>query len=345
MPIKIIRQDITKIECDVIVAPTDEGYSHGGGADRAIHEAAGDELYAACLEAGELSVGGAVLTPAFKLPQKYVIHTVGPVYKDGNSGEEEMLRSCYRTSLRLARDKGCESIAFPLISSGRFGFPKDRVLKIAMDEIAEFLFECEMLVYIAVFDKSSYSISEKLFSDITSFIKDTERVCYSFSAMPPSASERPASRYDASRKPRKPKKVLDELDEYCFSEAPSEISLEDMLRDMDRGFAETLFSYIDKKGLTDVECYKRANVDKKTFSKIKCNKDYKPSKLTAVSFAIALRLDLSETEHLLKTVGMSLSRSSKFDIIIEYFVTTGNYKDIFDVNETLYQFDQMTLGV
>ena len=118
-----------------------------------------------------------------------------------------------------------------------------------------------------------------------------------------------------------------------------------MLREMDRGFAETLFAYIDEKGFSDVECYKRANVDKKTFSKIKCNKGYKPSKVTVVSFAIALRLNLAETNHLLNTVGMALSRSSKFDVIIEYFVTTGNYTDIFDVNETLYQFDQVTLGV
>ena len=347
MPLKIIRQDITKIKCDAIVNPTDPNYSHGGGVDAAIHEAAGIKLYQACVEQGTLSVGRAVVTPAFSLPCKYVIHTVGPVWKDGHYGEEDALRSCYSTCLDLALKNKCKSVAFPLIASGTFGFPKDRVLKIAMEVIGDFLFENEILVYIVVFDKTAYSISEKLFSDITSFIDDAY-------------SEWNAPMYDSLREERNfsryQRNAVSEsnadADEMILLRpqmcAPASIggkSLDDMLKEMDKGFADTLFHYIDEKGLSDVECYKRANVDKKTFSKIKCNKNYKPSKVTAVSFAIALRLNLDETNHLLNTVGMSLSRSSKFDVIIEYFITTGNYKDIFDVNETLYQFDQVTLGV
>ena len=320
MPIKIIRQDITRIKCDAIVDPTDPEYSHGGGVDAAIHAAAGEELYSACVEQGELGVGRAVITPAFALPCKYVIHTVGPIWRGGGYGEEILLRSCYREALKLAVANKCKKIAFPLIASGTFGFPKDKVLKIAMDEISEFLLTCELLVYVVVFDKTSYAISEKLFSDVTSFIDEA---------------------YEKDEIVYRGKEFM--LCEACEPCADKE--LEDMLKEMDKGFAETLFDYIDKKGLTDVECYKRANVDKKTFSKIKCNKNYRPSKITAVSFAIALRLDLEETDHLLNTVGMSLSRSSKFDVIIEYFITTGNYKDIFDVNETLYQFEQATLGV
>ena len=334
MPLKIIRQDITKIMCDAIVDPTDKHYSHGGGTDAAIHEAAGEELYAACLAQGALAPGGAVITPAFRLPCRYVIHTVGPYWMGGACGEESLLRSCYRSVLQLSAEHRCESVAIPLISSGTFGFPKDRVLKIALDEVSAFLFEHEMLVYIVVYDKTSFEISEKLFFDVTSYIDDnclTQARRAEFSLMPPKARDGYA--------------VEAEPEERHICAALDKAQLDAMLRDMDKGFADTLFSYIDEKGMTDVECYKRANVDKKTFSKIKCNKDYRPSKITVLSFAIALRLDLSQTDRLLNTVGMSLSQSSRFDMIIKYFITTGNYKDIFDVNETLYQFDEATLGV
>ncbi len=336
MPIKIIRQDITKIRCDAIVNPTDPHYSHGGGVDAAIHESAGEELYHTCLERGILSAGDAIITPAFSLPCKYVIHTVGPHWQGGEKGEEAILASCYSASLSLARENKCKTVAFPLIASGTFGFPKDRVLRIAMDVIGAFLFENEMLVYLVVFDKTAYSISERLFSDITSFIDDT----YSRWNAPMFDSMREERNYASCRRIATPDAIERRMETSVGAK-----SLDDMLKQMDKGFADTLFCYIDKKGLSDVECYKRANVDKKTFSKIKCNKGYKPSKVTAVSFAIALRLNLEETNHLLNTVGMSLSRSNKFDVIIEYFITTGDYRDIFDVNETLYQFDQMTLGV
>lgn len=338
MPLKIIRQDITKISCDAIVNPTDPYYSHGGGTDRSVHEAAGEQLFLACIKKGRLDVGRAVVTPAFELPCKFVIHTVGPEWEGGSHGEEILLRSCYREALRLAEKQACQSLAFPLISSGTFGFPKDRVLRIAVDEISRFLLESDMLVFLVVFDKSAYSISERLFADVTAFIDDAyadplRELTEYLAARPMLSKCAPVRKGGYKRAERKA----------CPTPAPE--SLDDRLRNMDKGFAETLFEFIDAKGLTDVECYKRANVDKKTFSKIKCNKNYKPSKVTAVSFAIALHLTAEETERLLRTVGMSLSRSNKFDIIIEYFITTGNYQSIFDVNETLYQFDQVTLGV
>ncbi len=319
--------------------PTNEDLFPGGGVDLAIHTAAGEELLQACQALGGLRIGQAKITPAFSLPSKFVIHTAGPLWQGGESGEKELLESCYKESLALAKANGCESVAFPLISSGLYGYPKDKVLRVAMDVIGEFLFENEMTVYIVVFDKTSYAISEKLFSDVTSFIDDF----YTEVNLPLFDSIRENRRYDAYNEKRATKsKRSDEDGEFCELIAP--VSLDDMLSNMDKGFAETLFYYIDQKGISDVECYKRANVDKKTFSKIKCNKNYKPSKITALSFAIALRLDLEETRHLLNTVGFSLSRSSKFDVIIEYFITTGNYRDIYDVNETLYQFDQSMLG-
>lgn len=353
MPLKIIRQDITKIKCDAIVNPTNEFLSPGGGTDAAIHEAAGPRLLEACKKLGRLEIGEAKLTPAFDLPCKYVIHTAGPIWRDGNYNEQALLEACYKNALTVAAEKKCKSVAFPLISSGTFGYPKEHVLKVAMRVIGDFLFDNEMLVYIVVYDKTSYAISEKLFSDVTSYIDDAYiDESPLFMSLPMQASMLGGAPVERSKRRRaaKAEKEYEDIVQGC-GRAPEllaleeKASLEDMLRQMDKGFAETLFDYIDAKGMTDVECYKRANVDKKTFSKIKCNKNYKPSKVTAVSFAIALRLNLEETDRLLRTVGMSLSHSSKFDVIIEYFIKTGNYENIFDVNETLYQFDQVTLGV
>ncbi len=349
MPLKIIRQDITKIKCDAVVNPTNEYLTPGGGTDAAIHEAAGPKLLEACSKLGGLESGEAKLTPAFNLPCKYVIHTAGPIWRNGNYNEQAILEACYKNALALAADKKCKSVAFPLISSEVYGYPKDAVLKTAMRVIGDFLFDNEMLVYIVVYDKTSYAISEKLFADVTSYIDDAYD---GFDDLVPlkKVKSQLGGRFESRGAPY-PRDIVQGCEIVprtliCESKAlTADTSLEDMLRKMDKGFAETLFDYIDAKGMNDVECYKRANVDKKTFSKIKCNKNYKPSKVTAVSFAIALRLNLEETDRLLRTVGMSLSHSSKFDVIIEYFIKTGNYENIFDVNETLYQFDQVTLGV
>lgn len=335
MPIKVIRQDITKIECDAIVNPSDERLTGCGGLDKVIHDVAGNMLAEQCRKLGGVKTGEAKLTRGFNLPCKHVIHTAGPIWQGGDQGEDELLASCYTSCLKLAKAHRFRSVAFPVISSGSYGYPKDRAMKIAIKAIGDFVFENEMLIYLVVYDKSAYCVSEKLFAQVESFIDDAY------------VSER-APRLNASRMVRTDRafEQMAACASTCAEDAPKDTkSLDEMLEEMDKGFAETLFYYIDKKGLSDVECYKKANVDKKTFSKIKCNKSYKPSKVTAVSFAIALRLDIDETNHLLRTVGMTLSRSSKFDVIIEYFITSGNYESIFDVNETLFQFDQVMLGV
>ena len=318
MPIKIIRQDITKIKCDAIVDPTDSRYSHSGGVDAAIHEAAGTELYRACVEQGTLDVGKAVITPAFSLPCRYVIHTVGPWWHGGKYGEEALLRSCYCEVVRIAIANKCKSIAIPLIASGTFGFPKDKVLKIAVDEISDFLLEHEMLVYIVVFDKTSYSISEKLFSDVTSFIEDT---------------------YEDERFLFKAKRM-----EMCDCAPCPSGSLDDMLRQIDESFSQMLLRKIDERGMTDAECYKKANIDRKLFSKIRGDVHYRPSKPTVIAFAISLELSLTETEEMLRKAGFALSHSNKFDIIIEYFIRKGIY-DVFKINEALFAFDQSLLGM
>ena len=340
MPIKIIRQDITKIKSDAIVNPTDEHYSHGGGVDAAIHEAAGVELYHACVDQGKLEVGKSAVTPAFSLPCKYVIHTVGPRYKDGEQGEEVLLRSCYRESLKFGVANKCKTIAFPLIASGTFGFPKDKVLKIAVDEISNFLFDNEMLVYIVVYDKTSYSISEKLFADIVDYIdanyntegwiNPTRSTISKSIAMPPMPQGRR-------------KKAGVDFD-VCENKAKlSNEGLDDILKSLDESFSQMLLRKIDEKRMTDADCYKKANVNRKLFSKIRSNVNYKPSKTTVIAFAIALELSLDETEDMLRKAGFALSHSNKFDIIIEYFISHKNY-NIHEINEVLYQFDQSTLG-
>ena len=339
MPIKIIRQDITKIKCDAIVDPTDVHYSHGGGVDAAIHDAASAELYHACVDQGKLEVGKAVITPAFSLPCKYVIHTVGPWWKGGENGEETLLRSCYYESLKLAIANKCKSIAFPLIASGTFGFPKDKVLKIAVDEIGNFLLENEMLVYIVVFDKTSYSISEKLFTDIENYIDDHYVDTHADYGRDFICMEMPMEAPCARRSKAKRDAI-----EICASKTKlSEEGLDDILKKLDESFSQMLLRKIDEKGITDAECYKKANVDRKLFSKIRSNVNYKPSKTTVIAFAIALELSLDETEDLLRKAGFALSHSNKFDVIIEYFITHGTY-NIFEINEVLYQFDQSTLG-
>ena len=339
MPLRIIRQDITKIKCDAIVNPTNEGLHPTGGADAAIHAAAGSALYEACKSLRPLAVGEAVHTPAFALPCKYVIHTVGPVYEDGKHGERALLERCYRNVLSLAVELGCQSIALPLISSGLHGFPKDRVLKIAISAISDFLFEQELQVTLAVFDRTAYQFSEKIFRDVTAYIDDHYVLAHS-----DNPQELHASRAFLGAARMKMGRAEAPAPTESPVPKPTKEDLHTRLQGVkSRSFALTLFRFIDEKGMTDVECYKRANVDKKTFSKIKCNENYRPSKQTVIAFAIALRLDLTETRELLATVGLTLSRSSVFDIIIEFFIENGNY-DVAEINETLFEFDQLLLG-
>ena len=316
MPLQIIRQDITKIECDAIVNPSNEMLFPTGGTDLAIHEAAGPELLRQCLVIGGCTTGEAVITPAFSLPCRYVIHTAGPVWDGGNSGEETLLVSCYSNCLKTAEENGCRSIAIPLISSGRYGVPKEKVLTTAISTISSFLFENEMLVYLVVFDKTSYELSEKLFSSIQTYIDDnyvqkTYYDCCKSSVM------------------------------YSMSECCAMSSIDDYIV-LDESFAQKLIKLIDAKGMDDVACYKRANVSKHTWHKLMTDKNYKPNKKTAVSFAIALELTLPETQNLLSALGFVLSDSSLSDVIIKYCLENSVY-DVFEIDSVLFKYDQETL--
>lgn len=338
MPLKIIRDDITKVQCDCIVNAANETLLGGGGVDGAIHAAAGKGLLKECKTLGGCKTGEAKITGGYDLPCKYVIHTVGPIWHGGEYGEEKLLRSCYKKSLELALKYNAESVAFPLISSGAYGYPKDKALDVAVSEITKFILENDILVYIVVFDKSSFIISEKLFSDISAYIGDV----YAEEAL--KDEERRKNRlFGAAKAALSMPRAAAECDE-CVMERAEIPSLDNALSHLDESFSEMLLRKIDESGMKDSECYKKANIDRKLFSKIKSDKYYKPSKNTVLSFAIALRLPLAETENMLMKAGYALSKSSKFDVIIEYFIKHGKY-DIFEINEALFAFDQTLLGV
>ncbi len=324
---------------DAIVNAANETLLGGGGVDGAIHRAAGPGLLGECRTLGGCRTGEAKITGGYDLPCKHVIHTVGPIYEDGRQGERDALVSCYRESLRLALEHGCESIAFPLISSGVYGYPKAEALRVAVETISAFLLEHDMTAYIVVFDRASYKISSKLFSDIEEFIddryvdirEDSERRLKPFEGSKRFAAAAPTAAMPS------PAAYTDECE--CFAEE----DLESRIRSIDESFSEMLLRKIDESTMTDAECYKKANIDRKLFSKIRSDVHYKPSKQTAIAFAIALELSLEETEDMLRKAGFALSHSNKFDIIIEYFISRGNY-NIFEINEALFAFDQCLLG-
>ena len=330
MPLEIVRNDITKMKVDAIVNAANETLLGGGGVDGCIHRAAGPELLQECRTLGGCRTGEAKLTGAYRLPCKYVIHTVGPVWNGGEYGEREQLASCYRTSLALAKEHCCETVAFPLISSGIFGYPKDQALRVAVDTIGEFLLHNDMTVYIVIFSRTAYQISSKLFADIAEYVDDHYVDAHT----------------DSQRERLRRMSVLESRTLSAdAAAAPMAVGgLDSLLAHLDAGFSETLLKLIDRSGKKDAEVYKKANVDRKLFSKIRNNPDYKPSKATAIAFAIALELSLPETSDLIARAGYALSPSSKFDVIIEYFIMQRDY-DIFKINEALFAFDQSLLGV
>ena len=326
MPFEIVRNDIVNMKVDAIVNTANPKPIIGAGTDKAVHDKAGARLLLARKEIGDIEVGTSKISPAFDLNARYVIHTAGPIWKDGKSDEEALLASCFKNSLRLAKEKECESIAFPLISSGSYGFPNPIALQIAVREISAFLLENEMQVYLVVFGKQSFELSEKLFKSVSSYI-DANYV-----------SDKMNLEYGTSKLRRR------DYEEMLLHESSYEITskipnLDGMLNNLDRGFSETLLDLIDKTGKKDSEIYKKANVDRKLFSKIRNNVDYRPSKTTAIAFAIALELNMDETNDLLSKAGFALSQSSKFDVIVRYFIENKKY-DIFELNSVLFEFDQ-----
>lgn len=379
MPFQIVRNDITHMSVDAIVNAANPSLLGGGGVDGAIHRAAGPELLNECKTLGGCLVGQAKLTNAYHLPCKYVIHTVGPKWRGGLFNERQNLASCYRSALNLAKEHSCETIAFPLISTGTYGYPKDKAIQIAVDEISKFLVENEMMVYLVIYGKESLVIGHKLFADIQEYIDDhyvsehlygnakrrewtapeesisalegvfdadneEEEQAAQFEAQSPRESALPdhfANPLPQAKRPSDATQAPEPVSASYGIENTADLS--HLFDDLDESFQQMLLRKIDESGMTDADCYRKANVDRKLFSKIRKDTLYKPSKPTAIAFAIALELDLQETESLLKKAGFALSRSSKFDVIIQYFIEKRIY-DIYIINEILFYFDQSLLG-
>lgn len=435
MLLSIVRADITKLHVDAIVNPTDAYYSGSGGTDLQVHFAAGPGLREDCMRLPRLHPGEVSFTYGHNLPCRGVIHTHGPLWQGGDMGEDELLRACYRNALRLAEGIGLKTLAFPIISAGTFGYPKDRALSIATETIKEHLLESDMQVILAVQNMEIFQLSENLYSDVSHYIEscflpsaEASAFDAAFSSGPdewgfescgalpfddiPSfsagnTSPRPAQCRPAAAMPAKkpaprlpflpnisapkhtPKEEPKEAPKSKPIEAPKEppkpapspareshtfsstdsfklsppehtgsfeafnypmfdagdfsLSLEDELKAIDESFSQMLLRKIDELGMKDSECYKRANIDKRVFSKIRSNPAYRPSKPTVLAFAVALRLDIEETKELLMKAGFALSKSSKFDIIVEYFIKNRLY-DIYEINNVLFKFDQSLLG-
>ena len=354
MPFQIIRNDITKVKADAIVNTANPKPRIGRGTDSAIYAAAGEEqLLAARKKIGDIAPGQAVSTDAFALSAKYIIHTVGPSWFDGSHGERDVLRSCYEESLNLAAELKCKSIAFPMIATGVYGFPKDEALNIALSSIGKFLLTHEMKVILVVFDRKALELSEKLVGGIEQYIDEhaadlLRKAEYGGEYTSDIRRRRLAQLERAEELYDLKESDADEV----ADEATSPItglpdvagkSLDDILGGAGATFQQRLFQLIDERGLDDVTVYKKANIDRKVFSRIRCKADYKPKKKTAVAFAIALELDLPTTLDLLSRAGMAFSPSDGFDLIVSYFITKKNY-DIYEINAALFKYGQPVLG-
>lgn len=343
MPFEIVRNNIVNMHVDAIVNTANPDPVVGSGVDSAIHEKAGEALLQARKAIGAIPVGEARLTKGFALDAKYVIHTVGPVWQGGMAGEAQLLRNCYINSLNLAVENNCESIAFPLISTGNYGFPKDLALQTAIGAISSFLMEHELQIFLVVFDKTAYALSEKLFKSVESYIDENyvEEAFLCEYARAPEPERRRGPLPMANMAPSF--SMLAPVQKNAVKAKAPKRNLDDLIDELEETFSESLFRWIVKKDLTNPEVYKKANMDRKLFSKILNNKDYKPSKVNAVALAIALELNLDETKDFIGRAGYALTHSSRFDIIVEWFILQEKY-DIFEINMTLFEFGQPTIG-
>lgn len=357
MPFEIVRNDIVNMQVDAIVNTANPKPIIGYGCDAGIHKKAGPKLLEARKEIGSIGVGQVAITPGFNLHADYVLHAVGPIWQGGTHNEEKLLRQCYDNALELAMENECESIAFPLLSAGNHGFPKALALQIAIAAFSSFLMEHEMQIYLVVFSKDAFSLSEKLFHSVASYIDENYILGKKLDeyGVTDKRDIREAELMQIRRELERQRNLRyqQELlaEDMCYApsialgtdENSSGLDLERLLEEADSGFSETLLMLIDRTGKKDSEIYKKANVDRKLFSKIRNNLDYRPSKATALAFAFALELNLEETKDFIARAGYALSHSSKFDIIVEFFIRQKNY-DVFELNEVLFAFDQPLIG-
>ena len=345
MPLHIIREDITRMHVDAIVAAGSAAPgtpTPTGGVNGSIHKKAGARLVEALRRLGGIHTAQVTLTEGYELPCRYVIHTAGPVWRGGSFGEEALLRTCYREALRLAARQKFASIAFPLISTGKYGYPKAEAMQAATSEIRAFLLQHDMDVYLVVYDREAFRVSSDLFAGVEQFIdqhyvdahyvaRNTHEELWAQSKPAPAAL-RSLPRMDAASAP-------------CEEDWEGGIprSLERQLKQLDEGFAQMLLRLIDEKGMKDSACYRKANVDRKLFNKIKNTPGYTPKKPTVAAFCVALELDMRGSRELLSRAGYALSHANMFDVIVEYFIVKGVY-DVDTINQVLFAYDQPLLG-
>jgi len=341
MPFNIIRNDIVKMEVDAIVNAANPELKQGGGVCGRIFNSAGaEEMAAACDAIGWCEPGSAVITPGFNLPAKHVIHTVGPVWQGGDQGEEQILRSAYRASLELAVKNGIESIAFPLISSGSFRYPYDQALAVALDEINRYLFETDLDVTLVMFDQTATALGFKLRNDLVSYIDDHYVAEHLDLNRRRERWERPSTMMSEM-----PDSLLEmHFDEDSFVSAPLYQIADKIAFPGEKTFSEAVLSIIDARGMTDVEVYRRANINRRLFSKIRSNVHYNPSKSTVLALTIGLKLSYQDARDLMARAGFAFSPCDKRDVIVRYFLEREEH-DIARVNAALYDFDQALLGV
>lgn len=356
MPFHIVRNDITKMHVDAIVNTANPMPGYGSGIDTAVYEAAGiNKLLKKRQEIGVIERGSSAITDGFNLPARYIIHTVGTSWQGGNKGEEDIIRSCYRSVFKIAVENKIETLAIPLLASGNYGFPKGIALRIALSEIENFMAEHDMDIYLVVFDEKSFSLSSELYGDIDEYINDNyveekakEEYIREFVIIEDAASEAVLRSESVSYAKLFGNLASAKSSEIKPYEAPSEKlskqkSLDDVVKNLDKTFMELVFSFADEKGFTDVEVQRRANLDRKAFSKLKCGTTKNPSKSTALAFAIALKLNLDETRDLLSRAGFALSPCSKQDLIVQYFIEREVY-DIHAINIALFEHGEQLLG-
>ncbi len=368
MPFLIVRDDIARVSADAIVNAANTRLQAGGGVCGALFAASGAaDMQAACDAIGGCPTGSAVSTPAFALDATWVIHAVGPIWRGGLSGEREALRSCYRSVFAEAERLGARSVAYPLISAGIYGFPVDEALAIAREETEAFLRVHEdVSVTLVMFDRATVRAGGEQFDEIDEYIDDeyveasphmrrrAERLAVeAWDAAAPGghADSAPGGLADAGAPSGYADGAAPEAFAAAFggeavcaalsAAAPRE--LDDLLSNLDASFSETLLALIDERGMTDAEVYHRANLSRQLFSKIRSNRAYRPTKPTAVALAVALELDPRQTQDLLGRAGLALSRSSKFDVIVRFFLERGVH-DVFRINEALFAYDQPLLG-
>ncbi len=393
MPFLIVQGDITEMKVDAIVNAANNSLLGGGGVDGCIHRAAGPDLVKECAALNGCATGDAKITGAYCLPCRHVIHTVGPIWRGGQRREEELLTSCYKRSLQLAVEHNCSSVAFPLISAGVYGYPKDQALRVAEETIVEFLKDHELDVYLVIYsrrdfipergefgelgrvlaseteryedepdaaeseDNAAYEVEEERSAAyrnaVLSDSREADAPWRSDSAETEPSAEA-AAEYRRCEEASRAVEICQPAPEApAFGAAPSSVprrrqrapirQLDEALNHLDESFSQMLLRKIDEKGLTDVACYKKANLDRKLFSRIRSDADYRPSKPTAAALIFALELTLDEAKEMLAKAGFALSRSNAFDVIIEYFITKRIY-DVYEVNKALFYYDQRLLG-